>query len=124
MTRTTIHEDEQDVTVEGVDYCVGFRLVTEHSAERYGADADGNRGVLRDYREPHATLTKVERYDDAGMIELPLGEIPAPLQHAILAKLEEVERAVEAEWPYRDDDEADAAYDEACDRRRDEDRDP
>lgn len=119
---TTTHDDEQDVSVDGVDYCVSFRLVTAHSRENYGADADGRRGVLMDFREPHATLTKVERYDDAGMTDIPLDQVEPALHHAILAKLEEVERAIEAEWPYGhdEDDAADAAYDLAADRKKED----
>ena len=108
------YRDEQDISVEGVDYCVEFRVGLEATRERYGSDADGRRGELRTFVDADATLLKVQRYDEDGMTDLPIETLDPALRTQL------TEKALDLADPRVLDDEDDAAYDDYCDRLRDE----
>ena len=109
-TRTST--EETDLEIDGVDYCVTYTRTVEWSRERYGADADGNRGMLTTFTDVDITLTNVDRYDEDGMTTLPLADLDPALRDAIAEKL--------AARPLDDGDDADAAFDAYMDRLMDE----
>jgi hypothetical protein len=119
-TRTS--REETDVSVDGVDYCVAYALTVAWSRERYGADADGNRGVMQTFLDTTITLAQVDRYDEDAMTPLPLDALDPPLRRAIEAQL--TTRTVDAAYAAGQDAdaEADAAYDDYIDRKMEEER--
>lgn len=107
---------ERDITVDGVDYCVGFEWTVHSYRENYGADADGRRGRMMDMREAYfERFLCIERYDESGMTEFQpgTGALEPATVNAFLANIDAYIDSDDAYRDIQDDDEPD--YDDRDD---------
>jgi hypothetical protein len=95
---------DADVEVAGVDYCLTYTLTLDEDA-------------------PATALTKVERYDEDDMTELPLADLDPALRAAFEARLEAMMAADLRALAQDEEDAQAAAFGDYIDRLIDEQED-
>lgn len=98
---------EFDAIYAGHDVTVGFTRTIKGHTERYGADADGNRGVLTYMIDEDAYTEVTVEYEDGTVEDFDYRHLPDELEKLIVDYCEkyEPEPEEESEPDYDDRDE-------------------
>jgi hypothetical protein len=93
-----------------LDVCIGFMRTTVWDRENYGADADGNRGMMMDFvdSDEYTCITVSWHITDTEMVSFPAVNLPGTVTiEAVNAAIEAYMESHEATGPEEREEDCD-----------------